>query len=144
MKSEQDVLNKILDLCKRDLPTLLTYAELDNFVHYQLGASKVSDALGLYVSRATFQHTIDRQNIEVIITLQLPGLEEEECAQYDDVVKGYIFSISPTLLGFDRFESMTVDSWSPTNEVSAITFIDVTWSHENDDCDLTDYGTVLA
>lgn len=144
MKSEQEILNKILDLCKRDLPSLLTYAELDNFVHYQLGASKVSDALGLYVSRATYQNSIDRQSIQIIITLQLPKLEEEKCAQYDDVVKGYIFSISPTLLGFDKLESLNVDSWSPTNEVAAITFIDVTWSHENDDCDLTDYGTLLS
>lgn len=143
MKSEQAILNKILDLCKRDLPTLLTYAELDNFVHYQLGASKVSDALGLYVSRGTYQHSIDRQSIQIIITLQLPKIEEEKCSQYDDVVKDYIFSISPTLLGFDKLESLNVDSWSPTNEVAAITFIDVTWSHENDDCDLIDYGTVL-
>lgn len=144
MKSEQAILNKILDLCKRDLPTLLTYAELADFVHYQLGASKVADALGLYVSRATYQHSIDRQSIQIIITLQLPKCSEETCSQYDDIVKGYIFSISPTLLGFDKLESLNVDSWSPTTELAAITFIDVTWSHENDDCDLEDYGTVLS
>ena len=143
MKSEQAILNKILDLCKRDLPGLLTYAELADFVHYQLGASKVGNELSLYVSRATYQHTIDRQYIEIIITLQLPKCDEETCAKYDDIVKAYIFSISPALLGFDKFESLNVDSWSPSRDVSAITFLDVMWSHENDDCDLTDYATVI-
>lgn len=144
MKSEQAILNKILDLCKRDLPGLLTYAELSDFVHYQLGASKVADALGLYVSRATYGFTLDRQSVQIFVTLQLPKCDEETCARYDDVVKKYLASISPVLVGFDKLESLNVDSWSPTTELAAITFIDVTWSHENDDCDLEDYGTVLS
>lgn len=138
MKSMKYVLNQLKDFCETNLPALLTAQGLTNFRYYKIGECREPEEVGLYFYRDNKSLSVDRQVIDVIVQLQLPSINEETAATYDDVVSDYIFNLDAKKLGLDRIEGVTVDSYSQATDGICFSYVMASWVHENDSCDLKD------
>lgn len=136
MISLKDTLNTLKAKFEIELPALLYDADVSDFDVYHIGSSRDPKQRGLFLYQDNINLNYSRHSISIIVHLQLFEIDEEEAAIYNDVIKDYLWSLDLEDLKFDLLENINCDSYYDVNEMVAYSYIVVSWSVENSDCDL--------
>ncbi len=125
----------IKDLAAANLPALLGTAGLDDFDAYRNKTPLKSDDKEFCVYIDIDDDDTDSQAFGAIIQVQLSGKDEAD--EYHSVIMPFLRAeLTASVVDYTVRESIKSDIWPMDNKGVSFIYYFVTFTIENDDCDL--------
>ena len=125
----------IADLAAANLPALLGAVPLDDFDEYRNKTPKKSDDKEFCVYIDIDNDDTDNQTFGAIIQAQLFGKDEAD--EYHSVIMPFLREfLTADVIEYTVRESIKSDVWPMDNKGVSFIYYFVTFTIENDDCDL--------
>jgi hypothetical protein len=123
-----------LDL-QTDLPALLTAEGVATFEEIQIGGSRDSKKLSLFIYDNSVQKSVTENRLSLYFQAQLYKTSYEDSLKYQEVITDYMIAYDPENLGMTILENIEVESMDIMQNLSVYIYFAITFSEPLDSCD---------
>lgn len=123
-----------LDL-QTDLPALLTAEGVTPFEEIQIGGSRDSKKLSLFIYDNSVQKSATENRLSLYFQAQLYKTSYEDSLKYQEVITDYMIAYDPENLGMTILENIEVESMDIMQNLSVYLYFAITFSEPLDSCD---------
>ena len=123
-----------LDL-QTDLPALLTAEGVTSFEEIQIGGSRDSKKLSLFIYDNSVQKSVTENRLSLYFQAQLYRISYEDSLKYQEVITDYIIAYDPENLGMTILENIEIESMDIAQNLSVYLYFAITFSEPLDSCD---------
>ena len=123
-----------LDL-QTDLPALLTAEGVTTFEEIQIGGSRDSKKLSLFIYDNSVQKSVTENRLSLYFQAQLYRTSYEDSLKYQEVITDYIIAYDPENIGMTILENIEVESMDIMQNLSVYLYFAITFSEPLDSCD---------
>ena len=135
MNKLHDIITTLaLDL-QTDLPALLTAEGLAQFEEIQIGGSRDSKKLSLFIYDNSVQKSATENRLSLYFQAQLYKTSYEDSLKYQEVITDYIIVYDPENLGMTILENIEIESMDIMQNLSVYIYFAITFSEPLDSCD---------
>ena len=135
MNKLHDIITTLaLDL-QTDLPALLTAEGLAQFEEIQIGGSRDSKKLSLFIYDNSVQKSVTENRLSLYFQAQLYKTSYEDSLKYQEVITDYMISYDPENLGMTILENIEIESMDIMQNLSVYIYFAITFSEPLDSCD---------
>ena len=135
MKKLYDIMTTLaLDL-QTDLPALLTAESVTPFEEIQIGGSRDSKKLSLFIYDNSVQKSVTENRLSLYFQAQLYRVGYEDSLKYQEVITDYIIAYDPENLGMTILENIEVENVDIMQNLSVYIYFAITFSEPLDSCD---------
>ena len=135
MKPVNEILTILKNNATAELPSLLSAYGIANFNVYEIGQSRDESDTGFFVYEDKKSWSHDRNQLDLVLQLQLPGLTVLESAKYKEAIFEWISGYDVSGFGMIQIDMIETETWPNVNVNTTIIFFDVSISEELDSCD---------
>ena len=134
MNKLHDIMTTLaLDL-QTDLPALLTAEGVATFEEIQIGGSRDSKKLSLFIYDNSVQKSVTENRLSLYFQAQLYKTSYEDSLKYQEVITDYIIAYDPENLGMTTLENIEVESMDIMQNLSVYLYFAITFSEPLDSC----------
>ena len=134
MNKLHDIITTLaLDL-QTDLPALLTAEGVTTFEEIQIGGSRDSKKLSLFIYDNSVQKSATENRISLYFQAQLYRTSYEDSLKYQEVITDYMIAYDPENLGMTILENIEVESMDIMQNLSVYLYFAITFSEPLDSC----------
>ena len=123
-----------LDL-QTDLPVLLTAEGVTTFEEIQIGGSRDSKKLSLFIYDNSVQKSATENRLSLYFQAQLYKTSYEDSLKYQEVITDYIIAYDPENIGMTILENIEIESMDIMQNLSVYLYFAITFSEPLDSCD---------
>lgn len=135
MNKLHDIMTTLaLDL-QTDLPALLTAEGVTAFEEIQIGGSRDSKKLSLFIYDNSVQKSVTENRLSLYFQAQLYRTSYEDSLKYQEVITDYIIAYEPENIGMTILENIEVESMDIMQNLSVYLYFAITFSEPLDSCD---------
>ena len=135
MKKLSEIMSIIsLDL-QTDLPALLTAEGVATFEEIQIGGSRDSKKLSLFIYDNSVQKSATENRLSLYFQAQLYKTSYEDSLKYQEVITDYMIAYDPENLGMTILENIEIESMDIMQNLSVYLYFAITFSEPLDSCD---------
>ena len=135
MNKLHDIITTLaLDL-QTDLPALLTAEGVTSFEEIQIGGSRDSKKLSLFIYDNSVQKSATENRLSLYFQAQLYKTSYEDSLKYQEVITDYMIAYDPENLGMTILENIEVESMDIMQNLSVYLYFAITFSEPLDSCD---------
>jgi len=135
MNKLHDIITTLaLDL-QTDLPALLTAEGVAPFEEIQIGGSRDSKKLSLFIYDNSVQKSATENRLSLYFQAQLYRTSYEDSLKYQEVITDYIIAYDPENIGMTILENIEVESMDIMQNLSVYLYFAITFSEPLDSCD---------
>ena len=135
MNKLHDIITTLaLDL-QTDLPALLTAEGVTTFEEIQIGGSRDSKKLSLFIYDNSVQKSATENRISLYFQAQLYRTSYEDSLKYQEVITDYMIAYDPENIGMTILENIEVESMDIMQNLSVYLYFAITFSEPLDSCD---------
>ena len=135
MNKLHDIITTLaLDL-QTDLPALLTAEGVTPFEEIQIGGSRDSKKLSLFIYDNSVQKLATENRLSLYFQAQLYRTSYEDTLKYQEVITDYIIAYEPENLGMTILENIEIESMDIMQNLSVYLYFAITFSEPLDSCD---------
>ena len=135
MKKLSEIMSIIsLDL-QTDLPALLTAEGVTAFEEIQIGGSRDSKKLSLFIYDNSVQKSATENRLSLYFQAQLYRTSYEDSLKYQEVITDYMIAYDPENLGMTILENIEIESMDIMQNLSVYIYFAITFSEPLDSCD---------
>lgn len=135
MNKLHDIITTLaLDL-QTDLPALLTAEGVTSFEEIQIGGSRDSKKLSLFIYDNSVQKSATENRLSLYFQAQLYKTSYEDSLKYQEVITDYMISYNPENLGMTILENIEIESMDIMQNLSVYLYFAITFSEPLDSCD---------
>ena len=135
MNKLHDIMTTLaLDL-QTDLPALLTAEGVATFEEIQIGGSRDSKKLSLFIYDNSVQKSVTENRLSLYFQAQLYRISYEDSLKYQEVITDYIIAYDPENLGMTILENIEIESMDIAQNLSVYLYFAITFSEPLDSCD---------
>ena len=135
MNKLHDIITTLaLDL-QTDLPALLTAEGVTAFEEIQIGGSRDSKKLSLFIYDNSVQKSATENRLSLYFQAQLYRISYEDSLKYQEVITDYIIAYEPENLGMTILENIEIESMDIMQNLSVYLYFAITFSEPLDSCD---------
>lgn len=135
MNKLHDIITTLaLDL-QTDLPALLTAEGLAQFEEIQIGGSRDSKKLSLFIYDNSVQKSATENRLSLYFQAQLYKTSYEDSLKYQEVITDYMIAYDPENLGMTILENIEIESMDIMQNLSVYIYFAITFSEPLDSCD---------
>ena len=134
MNKLHDIMTTLaLDL-QTDLPALLTAEGVATFEEIQIGGSRDSKKLSLFIYDNSVQKSATENRLSLYFQAQLYKTSYEDSLKYQEVITDYMISYDPENLGMTILENIEIESMDIMQNLSVYLYFAITFSEPLDSC----------
>ena len=134
MNKLHDIITTLaLDL-QTDLPALLTAEGVTTFEEIQIGGSRDSKKLSLFIYDNSVQKSATENRISLYFQAQLYRTSYEDSLKYQEVITDYMIAYDPENLGMTILENIEIESMDIMQNLSVYIYFAITFSEPLDSC----------
>ena len=134
MNKLHDIITTLaLDL-QTDLPALLTAEGVTTFEEIQIGGSRDSKKLSLFIYDNSVQKSATENRISLYFQAQLYRTSYEDSLKYQEVITDYMIAYDPENIGMTILENIEVESMDIMQNLSVYLYFAITFSEPLDSC----------
>ena len=135
MNKLHDIITTLaLDL-QTDLPALLTAEGVTAFEEIQIGGSRDSKKLSLFIYDNSVQKSATENRLSLYFQAQLYRTSYEDSLKYQEVITDYMIAYDPENLGMTILENIEVENVDIMQNLSVYIYFAITFSEPLDSCD---------
>ena len=135
MNKLHDIITTLaLDL-QTDLPALLTAEGVATFEEIQIGGSRDSKKLSLFIYDNSVQKSATENRLSLYFQAQLYKISYEDSLKYQEVITDYMIAYDPENLGMTILENIEIESMDIMQNLSVYLYFAITFSEPLDSCD---------
>jgi len=135
MKKLYDIMTTLaLDL-QTDLPALLTAEGVTAFEEIQIGGSRDSKKLSLFIYDNSVQKSVTENRLSLYFQAQLYKTSYEDSLKYQEVITDYMIAYDPENIGMTILENIEVESMDIMQNLSVYLYFAITFSEPLDSCE---------
>ena len=135
MNKLHDIITTIaLDL-QTDLPALLTAEGVTSFEEIQIGGSRDSKKLSLFIYDNSVQKSATENRLSLYFQAQLYKTSYEDSLKYQEVITDYMIAYDPENIGMTILENIEIESMDIMQNLSVYLYFAITFSEPLDSCD---------
>ena len=135
MNKLHDIMTTLaLDL-QTDLPALLTAEGVATFEEIQIGGSRDSKKLSLFIYDNSVQKSATENRLSLYFQAQLYRTSYEDSLKYQEVITDYMIAYDPENLGMTILENIEVESMDIIQNLSVYLYFAITFSEPLYSCD---------
>ena len=135
MNKLHDIMTTLaLDL-QTDLPALLTAEGVTSFEEIQIGGSRDSKKLSLFIYDNSVQKSATENRLSLYFQAQLYRTSYEDSLKYQEVITDYMIAYEPENLGMTILENIEVENVDIMQNLSVYVYFAITFSEPLDSCD---------
>jgi len=135
MNKLHDIITTLaLDL-QTDLPALLTAEGVTAFEEIQIGGSRDSKKLSLFIYDNSVQKSATENRLSLYFQAQLYKTSYEDSLKYQEVITDYMIAYDPENIGMTILENIEVESMDIMQNLSVYLYFAITFSEPLDSCD---------
>ena len=135
MNKLHDIITTLaLDL-QTDLPALLTAEGLAQFEEIQIGGSRDSKKLSLFIYDNSEQKSATENRLSLYFQAQLYRTSYKDSLKYQEVITDYMIAYNPENLGMTILENIEVENVDIMQNLSVYIYFAITFSEPLDSCD---------
>lgn len=135
MNKLHDIITTLaLDL-QTDLPALLTAEGVTAFEEIQIGGSRDSKKLSLFIYDNSVQKSATENRLSLYFQAQLYKTSYEDSLKYQEVITDYMIAYDPENLGMTILENIEIESMDIMQNLSVYLYFAITFSEPLDSCD---------
>ena len=135
MNKLHDIITTLaLDL-QTDLPALLTAEGVTTFEEIQIGGSRDSKKLSLFIYDNSVQKSATENRLSLYFQAQLYKTSYEDSLKYQEVITDYMIAYNPENLGMTILENIEIESMDIMQNLSVYLYFAITFSEPLDSCD---------
>ena len=135
MNKLHDIITTLaLDL-QTDLPALVTAEGVTTFEEIQIGGSRDSKKLSLFIYDNSVQKSATENRISLYFQAQLYRTSYEDSLKYQEVITDYMIAYDPENIGMTILENIEVESMDIMQNLSVYLYFAITFSEPLDSCD---------
>lgn len=135
MNKLHDIITTLaLDL-QTDLPALLTAEGVTAFEEIQIGGSRDSKKLSLFIYDNSVQKSATENRLSLYFQAQLYKTSYEDSLKYQEVITDYMIAYEPENIGMTILENIEVESMDIMQNLSVYLYFAITFSEPLDSCD---------
>jgi len=135
MNKLHDIITTLaLDL-QTDLPALLTAEGVTTFEEIQIGGSRDSKKLSLFIYDNSVQKSATENRLSLYFQAQLYKTSYEDSLKYQEVITDYMIAYDPENIGMTILENIEVESMDIMQNLSVYLYFAITFSEPLDSCD---------
>ena len=135
MNKLHDIITTLaLDL-QTDLPALLTAEGVTAFEEIQIGGSRDSKKLSLFIYDNSVQKSVTENRLSLYFQAQLYKTSYEDSLKYQEVITDYMIAYDPENLGMTILENIEIESMDIMQNLSVYLYFAITFSEPLDSCD---------
>ena len=132
MNKLHDIITTLaLDL-QTDLPALLTAEGVTPFEEIQIGGSRDSKKLSLFIYDNSVQKSATENRLSLYFQAQLYRTSYEDSLKYQEVITDYIIAYEPENLGMTILENIEIESMDIMQNLSVYLYFAITFSEPLD------------
>ena len=118
-----------------DLQPLLTAEGLTPFEEIQIGGSRDSKKLSLFIYDNSVQKSATENRLSLYFQAQLYRTSYEDSLKYQEVITDYIIAYEPENIGMTILENIEIESMDIMQNLSVYLYFAITFSEPLDSCD---------
>jgi len=118
-----------------DLPALLTAEGVTAFEEIQIGGSRDSKKLSLFIYDNSVQKSATENRLSLYFQAQLYKTSYEDSLKYQEVITDYIIDYDPENIGMTILENIEIESMDIAQNLSVYLYFAITFSEPLDSCD---------
>jgi hypothetical protein len=118
-----------------DLQPLLTAEGLTAFEQIQIGGSRDSKKISLFIYDNSVQRSYSENRLSMYFQAQLYRVSYEDSLKYQEVITDYLIAYEPENLGMTILENIEIESMDIMQDLSVYIYFAVTFSEPLDSCD---------
>ena len=135
MNKLHDIITTLaLDL-QTDLPALLTAEGVTAFEEIQIGGSRDSKKLSLFIYDNSVQKSATENRLSLYFQAQLYKTSYEDSLKYQEVITDYMIAYDPENIGMIILENIEVESMDIMQNLSVYLYFAITFSEPLDSCE---------
>ena len=135
MNKLHDIITTLaLDL-QTDLPALLTAEGVTSFEEIQIGGSRDSKKLSLFIYDNSVQKSATENRLSLYFQAQLYKTSYEDSLKYQEVITDYMIAYNPENLGMTILENIEIESMDIMQNLSVYLYFAITFSEPLDSCE---------
>ena len=135
MNKLHDIITTLaLDL-QTDLPALLTAESVTPFEEIQIGGSRDSKKLSLFIYDNSVKKSVTENRLSLYFQAQLYKTSYEDSLKYQEVITDYMIAYEPENIGMEILENIEVESMDIMQNLSVYLYFAITFSEPLDSCD---------
>ena len=135
MNKLHDIITTLaLDL-QTDLPALLTAEGVTTFEEIQIGGSRDSKKLSLFIYDNSVQKSATENRLSLYFQAQLYKTSYEDSLKYQEVITDYMIAYDPENIGMTILENIEVESMDIMQNLSVYLYFAITFSEPLDSCE---------
>lgn len=135
MNKLHDIITTLaLDL-QTDLQALLTAEGVTAFEEIQIGGSRDSKKLSLFIYDNSVQKSATENRLSLYFQAQLYRTSYEDSLKYQEVITDYMIAYEPENLGMTILENIEIESMDIMQNLSVYIYFAITFSEPLDSCD---------
>lgn len=135
MNKLHDIITTLaLDL-QTDLPALLTAECVPAFEEIQIGGSRDSKKLSLFIYDNSVQKSATENRLSLYFQAQLYKTSYEDSLKYQEVITDYMIAYDPENIGMTILENIEIESMDIMQNLSVYLYFAITFSEPLDSCD---------
>ena len=128
------IITLALDL-QTDLPALLTAEGVTAFEEIQIGGSRDSKKLSLFIYDNSVQKSATENRLSLYFQAQLYKTSYEDSLKYQEVITDYMIAYDPENIGMTILENIEIESMDIMQNLSVYLYFAITFSEPLDSCD---------
>ena len=134
MNKLHDIITTLaLDL-QTDLPALLTAEGVTSFEEIQIGGSRDSKKLSLFIYDNSVQKSATENRLSLYFQAQLYRTSYEDSLKYQEVITDYMIAYDPENLGMTILENIEIESMDIMQNLSVYLYFAITFLEPLDSC----------
>lgn len=118
-----------------DLQPLLTAEGLTAFEQIQIGGSRDSKKLSLFIYDNSVNKADTENRLSMYFQAQLYRTSYEDSLKYQDVITDYLIAYDPENLGMTILENIEIENIDIMQDLSVYIYFAVTYTEPLDSCD---------
>jgi hypothetical protein len=118
-----------------DLQPLLTAEGLTPFEEIQIGGSRDSKKLSLFIYDNSVQKLATENRLSLYFQAQLYRISYEDSLKYQEVITDYMIAYDPKNIGMTMLENIEIESMDIMQNLSVYLYFAITFSEPLDSCD---------
>jgi len=118
-----------------DLQPLLTAEGLTPFEQIQIGGSRDSKKISLFIYDNSVQKSVTENRLSMYFQAQLYRTSYEDSLKYQDVITDYLIAYEPENIGMTILENIEIENIDIMQDLSVYIYFAVTYTEPLDSCD---------
>ena len=118
-----------------DLPALLTAEGVTAFEEIQIGSSRDSKKISLFIYDNSVQKSVTENRLSMYFQAQLYRVNYENSLKYQEVITDYLIAYDTENIGMTILENIEIESMDIMQDMTIYIYFAVTFSEPLDSCD---------